>query len=73
MVRRGEITREKALAMHKADNIAEKPANYKQMLDLFDITDADMENVYKIKPLKYERHVSLANKLFFRLMKLIKK
>ena len=73
MIRRDEITREKALAMYKADNIAEKPANYKQMLEFFDITGADMEDVYKIKPLKYERHVSLANKLFFRLMKLIKR
>ena len=73
MIRRGEITREKALSMYKSDNIAVKPANYNQMLELFDITDADMENVYKIKPLKYERHVSLANKIFFRLMKLIKR
>ena len=71
MIRRSEITREKALAMYKSDSIAEKPANYRQILDLLDIEDSDMEHVLKIKPLKYERHVSKANKLFFRLMKFI--
>ena len=73
MVRRGEVTREKALALYESDNIAEKPQNYNQILDILNIDDADMENVLKIKPLKYERHVSMANKLFFRLVKLIKR
>ena len=73
MIRRGEITREKALAMYGSDNMAEKPANYKQLTDLLNIDDADMENVLKIKPLKYERYVSSTNKLFFWLMKFIKK
>ena len=71
MIRRGEITREKALTMYKSDRIDEKPSNYRQILDLLDIDDADMENVLKIKPLKYERYVSSANKLFLRLMKFI--
>ena len=73
MIRRGEITRDKALAMYKSDNMAEKPANYNQLTNLLNINDADMENVLKIKPLKYERYVSSANKLFFWLMKFIKK
>jgi hypothetical protein len=38
---------------------------------MLDLGDNDMEKVMKIKPLKYERHVSMANKLFFLLMKLI--
>ena len=73
MVRRGEITREKAQAMYTSDNIAEKPVNYKEILDLLDINEAEMEGVYKIKPLKYERYVSLENKLFLRFAKLIKR
>ena len=73
MVRRSEITREKALAMYKSDNIAEKPANYQQILNLLEVDEGEMENVLKIKPLKYERHLSSANKLYLRLMKLIKK
>ena len=71
MIRRGEITRDKALEMYKSDRMDEKPANYKHILEILDIDEEDMGNVLKIRPLKYERHVSKANKLFFRLMKLI--
>ena len=71
MIRRGEITKEKALAMYTADNIAEKPPIYNTILSTLNVDDEDMEEVLKIKPLKYERHVSKANKLFFLLMKLI--
>jgi Predicted ATPase of the PP-loop superfamily implicated in cell cycle control len=71
MIRRGEITREKALAMYTADNILKKPPVYSTILGTLDVSDNDMEKVMKIKPLKYERHVSMANKLFFLLMKLI--
>jgi len=73
MIRRNEITREKAMTMYKSDNIAEKPANYNQIIDILNIDDADMENVLKIKPLKYERYVSSTNKLFSSLMKFIKR
>ena len=71
MIRRGEITREKALEMYNSDRINEKPANYSEMLDIIGINDAEMESVLKIKPLKYERHISTANKIFFRLMKFL--
>jgi len=73
MVRRGEITREKALSMYDSDKLWEKPANYPQILEHLAIDEKDMEKVLKIKPLKYERHVSVANKLYARLMKLIKR
>ena len=73
MIRRGEITREKALMMYEADNIAEKPHGYNRILDMLNIDEAEMEEVLKIKPLKYERHVSMTNRLFFRLVKFIKK
>ena len=73
MVRRGEITREKALSMYTSDNMAKKPPVYKTILGMLDVGDEDMDKVLKIKPLKYERHVSKANKLFSLLMKLIRR
>lgn len=73
MVRRHEITREKASALYASDKVHEKPANYQQILDILKIEDKDMEEVLKIKPLKYEDHVSLENKLFIKFVKLIKK
>lgn len=41
--------------------------------ELPSIMKKDMEEVLKIKPLKYESHVSFENKLFMKLMKWIKK
>jgi tRNA(Ile)-lysidine synthase TilS/MesJ len=73
MVRRGEVTKEKALAMYESDNIAAKPACYQQILEYLRISDDDMGNVLKITPLKYEAHVSSANKRFIKLMKWIKR
>ncbi|MDR2145079.1 MAG: hypothetical protein LBE91_01285 [Tannerella sp.] len=73
MVRRSEITREKAADLYRSDRIMDKPANYQEIIDMLGIDEKDMEDVLKIKPLKYERHVSKANKLFAKLMKLAKK
>ena len=72
MVRRGELTREKAVGLYHADRIMEKPANYQDVLDRLALDEKDMEDVLKIKPLKYEKHISKANKLFSRMMKLLK-
>ena len=72
MVRRGDITRDKAAEMYASDNVSAKPANYQQILELLEIDEKEMQEVLKIKPLKYERHVSQANKWFARLMKFIK-
>jgi len=73
MIRRGEITKEKAAELYRSDNVMEKPENYKDILDVFDIDEKDMEAVLKIKPLKYEKHVSKANKLFAKLKQFVKK
>ena len=73
MVRRGEVTREKALALYESDRVGEKPANYQHILDLLKIGEKDMEEILKIKPLKYESHVSFENKLFMKLMRWMNK
>jgi hypothetical protein len=70
MVRRGEITREKALELYEADKIDEKPENYKEILKLFNITDEQMNEVLKIEPLKYEKYTSKIDKLFLCFVKL---
>ena len=72
MVRRGEITKQKASELYNADKIMDKPANYQDILDRLDIDEKDMEGVLKIKPLKYEKYISKANKLFIKLMKHIR-
>lgn len=69
MIRRNEISREKALEMYAADHITEKPANYDEVLALLDLTEQDMEKVLQCKPLAYEKYVSKANKLYSRLRK----
>jgi len=73
MVRRGEITREKAFDLYQSDKIMDKPANYQYLLDVLDIDEKDMEAVLKIKPLKYEKYISKANILFAKLMKIVRK
>jgi len=73
MVRRGEITRDKASDLYRSDKIMDKPANYQEILDMLDLDEKAMEGVLKIKPLKYERYVSKANKLYKKLMNLVKK
>ena len=73
MVRSGEINREKAFDLYQSDRIMDKPANYQQILDMLDIDEKDMEEVLKIKPLKYEKHVSKVNKLYAKLMKIVRK
>ena len=72
MVRRGEITREKASELYRTDHIMDKPANYQTILDMLNLTEKDMEDVLKVKPLKYERYVSKANKLFKKLMNFVR-
>ena len=73
MVRRGEISREKAFDLYQSDKIMDKPANYQHILDMLDIDEKDMEAVLKIKPLKYEKYISKANILFAKLMKIVRK
>lgn len=74
MVRRGEITREKAEALYHADHVGSKPGNYDEILSYLNITDDEMKEALSVvKPLKYEKYTSVANKLFAKLMKLKQK
>ena len=73
MVRRGEITKEKAVSLYRSDNVMNKPANYQIILDMLGMDEKDMEQALKVKPLKYEKHISKVNKLFIKLMNLYKK
>jgi hypothetical protein len=73
MIRRGEVTREKASELHLADHTTYLPENYQDAMNRLEINEKDLEAVLKIKPLKYERHVSKVNKLYIRLMKLVKR
>lgn len=70
MVRRGEITREKALELYETDKIDEKPENYNEILKLFNISEEQMNEIREIKPLKYEKYTSKFDKLFLYFVKL---
>jgi hypothetical protein len=73
MVRRGEITREKASDLYRSDRVMNKPANYQDILAILGMDEKDMEGVLKIKPLKYEKHLSKVNRLYMRIMKIVKR
>lgn len=68
MIRRGEITRGKAMELYAADNIAEKPDGYRRTLDYLGLTDQDLEEIIRIKPLKFEGHTSRMNRIFTKLL-----
>ncbi|MDD3740881.1 MAG: hypothetical protein PHH30_06535 [Bacteroidales bacterium] len=73
MVRSGEISREKALQLYESDMLDLRPANYNDILSLFDISEKQMGDIVKIRPLKYERYTSKINKLFLYFVKLKQK
>jgi len=72
MIRRNEITREKALELYSIDDIASKPDNYQDVLSYLKITEEDLQMVTNIPPLKYEKNTSKINRFFTRLMKIKK-
>jgi len=72
MIRRNEITREKASELFDADHIESKPANYQKVLNQLDLNDEQLDVIVNIPPLKYEKHTSKMNRLFAILMKLKK-
>jgi len=72
MIRRGEITREKAAELHQTDRTMNKPEHYQEAMTMLDINERDVETILQIKPLKYEKYVSKANKLYAKLMKLVR-
>ena len=69
MVRRDEITRDKAMQLFDADKIDEKPSNYTEILNHLGLTDADIDKAISYKPLYYENHTSKMNRLYAYLMK----
>jgi hypothetical protein len=73
MVRRGEITREKALELFSKDNITSLPTNYQNVLEYLNLKEKDIETIVKNVPLKFENRTSRLNRLFARLIKLIGK
>jgi len=70
MIRRNEISRDKALQLYAADQINEKPANYKDILDILQISENDFANIENISPLKYETKTSKINRIFAQLIKI---
>ena len=48
MVRRGEITKEKASSLYHADHTKDRPANYQEILDMLEIEEKDMEDLFHI-------------------------
>lgn len=64
MVRRNEITRDKALEMFKKDNIDEKPANFCEIMNFLNIQENELPDILKYQPLQYEKHTSKLNKVF---------
>jgi len=72
MIRRNEITREKALELYSIDDIASKPDNYQDVLRYLKITEEDLQMITNIQPLKYEKNTSRIDRFFTRLMKIKK-
>jgi hypothetical protein len=73
MIRKDEITREKALDMYSNDNMELKPVNYLEVLKYLNLTEENLQNIITIPPLKYEKHTSNMNKLFALIMNLKKR
>ncbi len=73
MIRRNEITKEKAVQMYRADNISVLPDNYEQVLKNLHLRKEDLNIIVSNPPLKYEKHTSVSNRIFERLMNIKKK
>jgi len=70
MIRRNEISREKALELYAADKIESKPANYQKVLSYLSLTEENLATIEKIPPLKYQSHTSKIDGLFAKIMKI---
>ena len=73
MIRRNEISKEKAVQMYRADNISVLPDNYEQVLKNLHLRKEDLNIIVSNPPLKYEKHTSVSNRIFERLMNIKKK
>lgn len=70
MIRRDEISREKALELYSIDDITSLPANYQNVLNYLNLTKKDIQTIINNKPLKFEKHTSKMNRIFTSLMKI---
>ena len=70
MVRRGEISRDKALQLFADDNLMELPAGTEQAREYLGLDDQTLETVIKNEPLKFENHTSKMNRLFAKSLEL---
>ncbi len=71
MVRRGEITKEKAMALYAADNVDNIPANGTEVLNYLQLTTNDLQTIVQIPALKFESKTSFYNTLFAKCRKWI--
>ncbi|MFH2094507.1 MAG: hypothetical protein ABIJ16_02310 [Bacteroidota bacterium] len=70
MIRRKEISREKALGYYEADNISAFPENMKDVMQYLHIDTTELEKIFNIKPLLFEKYTSRWNRLFEKLKRL---
>jgi len=64
MIRSGEISRNEAIDIYKKDNIAERPENTSEILDLIGISEDEFQEILKIKPMQFEKQTDKMNSLF---------
>ena len=72
MIRRNEISREKAIELYNEDKINNKPENYNEILKMLGLNENSIAEILKNYPLKYENHTSKLDKLYILIMKLIR-
>ena len=64
MVRRGEISRDKAFQLFTDDNLMELPACTEKAREYLALDDQALAAVLRTEPLKFEKHTSIMNRLF---------
>lgn len=73
MVRRDEVSRDKAIEMYNSDLVENKPSNYNEILQLLKLSEQDMDKVIHLKPLQFEKYTSKINKAFLYFVRLKQK
>ena len=72
MIRKNEITREKAKELYDNDNIDKLPDNYNEILQMLNLDSDDIDTILNNYPLKYEKYTSKMDKLFSFIMDKLK-
>ncbi|HBX50367.1 MAG: hypothetical protein A2275_12485 [Bacteroidetes bacterium RIFOXYA12_FULL_35_11] len=70
MIRRNEISRDKALELYSKDEITSLPTSYQNVLHYLNLTEKDIQIIIKNQPLKFEKHTSKINRFFTSLIKI---